>query len=79
MIHIVAIVRSAPAIRPGKNPTRIAVAGNLLQDTAATVVVPFPLVTGTTEADCVLVVEGVGDEVVEEEEDEDAGLAGDEA
>jgi len=64
--------RSAPATRPGKNPTRTAMVGNLLQD-AARGIVPFVFVTGITEADCVFVEEAVGDKV---EEEEDVGVGG---
>lgn len=78
--HIIANARSAPATRPGKKPTRTAEAGNLLQDAAVRAVVLFPLMTGITEADCVLVDEVVGDEAVDEGEEEVAvGAAGAEA
>ena len=65
-----------PVRRPGKNPTRTAVAGNLSQDASLTAVVPFVLVTGTTEADSVLVEDCVGDAAVEEGEEEDVGVGG---
>jgi hypothetical protein len=72
--HSDASVRRTPATRPGKNPTRTAGVGNLLQDAVARGVVPFEFVTGITEADCVLVEEVVGDEAVEDGEDEDVGV-----
>lgn len=75
--QIVAMVMRAPATMPGKNPTSTAVAGNLLQDSAIGAV-PFVLMTGITEADCVLVEECVGD-VVAEAEAEDVGVGGTES
>jgi hypothetical protein len=74
--QIVATATSAPATKPGKKPTRTAVAGNLLHDATARGVVPFVLVTGTTEADWVLVEEVVGDEEVAEGEVEEVGTGG---
>ena len=71
----VAMVRSAPATSPGKNPTRTAAMGNFSQDSAVSGAVPFVVVTGTTDADCVLVEEVVGDEAVGERED-DVGAGG---
>lgn len=53
-------------------------AGILLQDAAARGVVPFPLVTGTMEADWVLAEEVVG-EAVDEVAEEDVGVGGAEA
>lgn len=74
--QIVATVMRMPARRPGKNPTRTAVTGNLSQDASVSGVVPFVFVTGTTEADCVLVEDCVGDAAVEEGEEEDVGAGG---
>jgi len=65
--QIDATVRSAPATSPGKNPTRTAVAGNLSHDSAVSGAVPFVVVTGTTDADCVLVEEVVGEPAGEED------------
>jgi hypothetical protein len=73
-MQIVATVLRMPATRPGKKPTRTAGAGNLLQDSVIRAV-PFVLVTGITEADCVLVEDCVGDAVGAAEE-EDVGVGG---
>ena len=74
--HTLASVRNTPAKRPGKNPTRTAMAGNLLQYAAAKGVVPFEIVIGITDAARVLVEDVVGDELLEDGEDEDAGSGG---
>lgn len=73
--QIVATVISAPATSPGKKPTSIAVMGNLSQESAVSGTVPFLLVTGTTDADCVLI-DIVGDAAAEVREEEDAGAGG---
>lgn len=62
-------------MKPGKKPTNTARAGNLLQDSWRGSVL-LVLVTGTTEADCVLVVDCVGDKEVGEAEEEDVGAGG---
>jgi len=68
--HIDRTARSAPAMRPGKNPTRSAVTGNWLQGLAVAAFGQFEVTgTGIALADCVLV-----EDAVEEGAEEDAGL-----
>ena len=74
-MHIADTVRRIPAMKPGKNPTSIARAGNLSQ-VSFVGIVPFVFVTGTTEADCVLIKEVVRDAAMEEEVGEEVGAGG---